>query len=748
MRLLALSCLLSLSIPAHGATLKSGPLVIVTDDVGRVARLTLDGTDLTHRPAVAYSGFAVADCAGERAEAQYVPVPCDVRETPTVIEVEGAVADVRLRARIAQAPGGFFLSGDLQDERDQDRAISLRFSLPVNAVGWLWSRDLNHALEITPKQTLTNALPCPVGLGSFDISPVNAIASEDRTLAFATRMDRPAISRTEYDAGSGLFSIAFDFALTDIARKFPRRAPFQFYVLAADNAWGLRAALAQYYRTCPELFVRRSPLAGGWFAWGDILSLDPPLCDFGLRFHEAPQSQEAHEHNLALGILSFPYIEPGMFQLHFGDFDHRPTRDEIMQRLNQYAAEAQDADAMAKLTGRQQYERNMSLAVLRSGVRDPNGDIVIGAVGQYNWVPGSHWGAQFPLILEPDIEDGAAHQYLRQAAQNVPRRDWGEGRYLDSYSAHVKRITYAPEHLAELSVPPTFDKQTKQPCQMMALAMFEYVKRLHAMLDEHKKLILVNAYGHNAPFPFHLFDVLGKEHWITPSGRLLSKYRAMAYRRPVTDLPSYEPVDRSFLRECLVYDVFPGGYGRPNWHQEEMRPYYREVIPLLRLLDRLGWEPIPWAKATRREVFVERYGPSLSLDASPLCFVVHNPFGPKVARIAIDARRLGIAENAWCRELLDDRPLSWSREGHALKLSLGIGVRDTALVAVGARDQMSALCRLLADDRLSDVRFCLREWALREKADHPLAKMKWGRSPRELRALADAVPADDHPLNV
>jgi hypothetical protein len=741
---LAIACCVGSGAPMP---LTSGPLAIVADsDTGALREITVGGQRCGGDDGVARSGFAIADWA---AGGEFVPVPCSVSPDGDGWLFAGEAASVKLTARFAQTDAGLGpVRVHVADTSGQGRAISLRFALPIDPDGWSLSRSLDRRVSIVRGVHYDNASSCPIGSGKLDLWPVTAISRDDVTLALSVPLDEPCIYHVACDAADGCLYIAFDLALAALTQGRPREAEVSFAVHGLDNGWGLRAALEAYYRLHPHLFERRTDRGGGWFAWGDILAIGPPICDFGLAFHEGPATTEAKAHNRALGILTFPYIEPGMFQLHFGDFDHRPSREEIMERLESYAEEADAESAASQSADPYGNVKQMCRAILRSGCRDPDGELVIGAIGQYPWVAGSRWAAQFPLVLDPDIAGGAADLYLQWAASNVPSDEWGDGQYLDSYSAHVTRLDYDPSHLALAEQPLCFDPQTLAPCQLMAIPMFEYVDKLLEQLAPLGKLILVNAYGHNAPFPFHQFDVLGKEHWISPSGRLFERYRAMAYHKPVTDLPSSEAADEAFLEECLVYNVFPGGYGRGEWGQQGMRPTYRRVVPLLRLLDRLGWQPVPWARSSAIEAKVERYGP-VRETAALVCYAIYNPYAPQVIDLRISRRETGIPRRAWCVELLRDRPLSWEEDGDALTVSLGLGPRETALVAIGDAAAQRTLLRWLAEDRRADAKLCAVEWQLREGQEHPLrARLDdEGADAPALRRMAGEITEPAHPID-
>ena len=716
--------------------------LIMDGSTGAIISAKLD--DRVVSPQAGGGGFAVADYATDK---QLKPFAVALQPSEEGIAYEGVARGLRLSGGIRALPEGIDITGLVQDTSGADRAISLRFAIPVEAEGWQWSRDLRVRAPIREGLAFDNSVKIGLGSGRLDLWPLSAINSSTATLALATRIDEPAVFHCSYDPTDALFAIQLDFCLTQLAKKLPRRAPFHFTILAHDMPFGMRSALAAYYATFPDLFVKRTDKLGGWFAWGDVLHLKAPISDFGLMFHEGPTA-EGHESDARLGIPRFPYIEPGMFQLHFGDLDHEPSREEIMGRLGDYAAQADDPAQMEALADRDQWNRKMCRAILKSGIRDPEGDLVIARVGQYSWVAGSRWAAQFPLLLDPDIEHGAAATYLDYIRDNAPKPEWGEGRYLDSYSAHIRSVDYSPDALAVADFPPCFDEQLR-PCQLMAIPMFEYVEALGRLLDEHQKTILVNAYGHPAPFPFHRFDILGKEHWASASGRLFEKYRCMAYQKVVTDLPAYEAIDGAFIDEFLVYGIYPGGYGRGNWGQEQMREHYRRVVPLLRLESRLGWQPINWAATRAPEVKVERYGS----PPGPMLFAVHNPYTPKEVVLDIDLRGVGHGD-LMCLDLLRGRPLDWVSTKTSLRVRAGMAARATALIAVGDATAFTKLYGMLAQDKLEDVALCAREWELRRGARHPRAKQLAAacraRTPEQMRTalagLGALEPADD-PLN-
>ena len=423
------------------------------------------------------------------------------------------------------------------------------------------------------------------------------------------------------------------------------------------------------------------------------------------------------EHTVALAGKTFPYIEPLMYQLPMGDLDRQPTREEIERRLEMWSRPLNPRPK----AHRGDYDFTRCAATLASGLRDPDGKLCIAQIGQYNWIAGAKWAAQLPLNLDPEIPGGAGELDLTQLRKEWTDPHWGDGRYLDSFSAHTNRADYSVEHMTTADFPPTWTVDAAapagwRPCMPLAVSAFEYANALRKMHDETGRLILVNQYGHSDPCPFHIFDCLGKEHWVPGAGQLLQRYRVVSYQKVVSDLPSPEPLTPAELREFLLTGVFPGGYGDPGWGQNEMRATYRKIIPLLRLQHQLGWAPVPWARSEQRGVLIERFG---GMD-KPLALAVLNRLEPRIVEFDIDTARVGGAQDAWLREMLDDSPLDWSWDAGRLRVRVGMASGETKLLIVGNAAVHAQVAKTLLADRLRDARRCAAEYGLREKKEHPL----------------------------
>ena len=708
---------LILCFVAAAGDLRSDAVGLSWDSRGQLVRVHCGRDDVTGR-AARPGGFALRDCTRHK---EYGPLRGEFRAAGEQVGFSGSTASgtLQIAATLHAQKGWIVVRGEVHNRADDDRAVSLRFALPVDCKGWQWPRRLHKAERLSEGQRIHLGVPGRLGSGRMALRPVAAITDERHTLGLVVPIDHIGVYDFYADAREGLFAVVMDFAMTRHCPRFYRTVPFAFYILGEADGWGLRSVLSRYYSNRPDLFERHLPEAGGWFAWGDILRQTAPVTDYGLMFHEQPILAKGYAHDEAMGIRVFPYVEAGMYQMCMGDQREQPSREFALARLTEWAK----PDATGRLPSggfpTQEALQRICAAVKAWGTRDAKGGWVIGRIGQYPWITGSRWAAQFPLNLTPAIPGGPGQVRLAQAI-DLLRRPKVDGIYLDSYSAHLRVVNYDKNQLAYLAYPPAFDAKTFEPCDLVGFAKASWVDALWQKLPEQPRTLLLNLYGQPVPFPWHRFTVLGKEHWVPPTGALMQQYRAMGFRKIVTQLPSYEDQDERFLRNMLLLDVFPGGYARrPTDPPVGMRESYRLVIPLLRCLDRLGWEPVTHARRRTLGLQIERYGS----PPGPVVLAVHNPYGAGVVRLDIDAASLRLPHDAYAVAWLDDAPIEYVREGDHLSVGLGLPGDSTNLLVVGNRDAHAAWLRMLADDRLADVRRCLLEYAVRRRAvsAHPSA---------------------------
>ena len=724
------------------ATVKAGALELAWTEAGRIARV-LCGPDNVTGADVAASGFALRD-----RQKTYEPLSGQVTATAHGLEFEGrnAAGALAVSATCVAENDWLVLRGKVRNLTDADHAVSLRFALPVACKGWTWGTRLHRSDPLMAGRKIHLGKASPLGSGHVALRPVAAICDRSHTLGLVMPVDFIGLYDFSADVDKGLFSLVIDFAMTKHCPRYFKEVAFEFYVDGEADGWGLRSVLVRYYANRPEFFTRHTDAAGGWFAWGDILRQPAPICDYGLMYHEQPGSKDGYAHDKALGIRTYPYIEPIMYQMCMGDQpkDKRPTREFAIDRLKEWAKPEATGRLPSGGFPTQDALQRICQAIVESGVRDADGKITIGRIGQYNWISGTKWAAQFPLNLNPHVPNGAGQHRLDEVRTRLLTCPYLTGVYLDSYSAHLSRVNYAKAPLKYASYAPQFDAKTFQPCTLNGFSVYEWVEALWEMLPADKKELLPNLYGQPVPFPWHRLTVMGKEHWIDAAGPLMQQYRCMGYRKVVTQLPAYEDKGERFLRNLMLLDVFPGGYARRSTDPPVgMRASYRLVIPMLRQLHRLGWEPIAHARPASPGIRIERYGSA----AKPIALAVQNPYESDIVRIEIDAGALALPEDAFVVDVMDGAPVEYSRTDKTLNVAIGLKGDNTTVLVVGGRAAHAAWSRMLANDRLDDVRLCLKEYALRRKAAaHPawgvVAKLSSASPPEDMSRASSAIAGD------
>lgn len=700
------------------AATRAGALELAWEATGRITRVRCGGEDVTGA-GVALSGFALRDCAREP---DYEPLSGTVSAgTAGSVRFEGrnAAGALAVSADCVPERDWLVVRGEVQNLSNEDHAVSLRFALPVACQGWRWGDQLHRTSVLVEGATVHLGLPTALGTGRMALRPVAAMASDSHTLGLAVPVDRIGLYDFTGDVGQGLFSVVFDFVLSRRCPRFFERVPFEFYVVGEADGWGLRSVVARYYANRPELFRRHTEEAGGWFAWGDLLRQPEPVCDYGLMFHEQPESEEGYLHDKALGLRVYPYIEPFMYQMCLGDqpIERQPDRELVLTRLAEWAKPETTGRLPSGGWRTQEALRGICKSLQQHGPWDANGQSIIGAVGRWNWISGSKWAAQFPLDLTPGVPEGAGQDRLAYVRDELLTRSYLNGIYLDSMANHLGRVYYPKDTLQYLTYAPPFDGKSFEPASLIGFAAWEWVEALWEMLPGGQKELLPNLYNQRVPVPWHRLTVMGKEHWCDATGSLMQQYRTMGYRKVVTQLPAYEDRDERFLRNLLLLDVFPGGYARRATDPPlGMRDAYRVVIPLLRQLHRLGWEPVTHARAASTGAMIERYGSA----PDPICFAVYNPYEAGIVRLEIDADALALSGGAYVVDVVDGADVEYVSEGSTLTASIGLAGDATTLLLVVNKEGHSRWLRMLADDRLDDVRLCLKEHALRRPVEvHP-----------------------------
>lgn len=204
-----------------------------------------------------------------------------------------------------------------------DRAVSVSFSLPIDASGWsvfadadnfaLVPNDSNGSEQIYPGGGLHQfgKLPNPVSRDPFFV-----VADSAAAVMAAVPMEKTVWAyRIVYNAGTHSIDIAFDCALTAASERFPAMSTFSFWL-----AWKstprepYRATLHRFYELHPEIYGAEHRLRdqGAWMPFIDDLAAIPNVSDFGIKYQEGGGSVNNSKWMNQHSVDILPYIEPGL----------------------------------------------------------------------------------------------------------------------------------------------------------------------------------------------------------------------------------------------------------------------------------------------------------------------------------------------------------------------------------------------------------------------------------------------------
>ena len=155
--LLCLAALLTGGVCALDVT--AGAVSLSIDDLGRVTETRCAGDGLGGGP----GGFSIRDAAVEET---YGPVTGSATAVDGGLRFEGRNPAGTLAVTASLVPEDHWLTirGEVRNLDDADRAVSLRFDLPVDCEGWTWSKRL-HKDERLPAGRVVH-LGTRIALGS------------------------------------------------------------------------------------------------------------------------------------------------------------------------------------------------------------------------------------------------------------------------------------------------------------------------------------------------------------------------------------------------------------------------------------------------------------------------------------------------------------------------------------------------------------------------------------------------------
>jgi hypothetical protein len=460
------------------------------------------------------------------------------------------------------------------------------------------------------------------------------------------------VHRIAYNPQLRLFYLAIDFGLVPESRADGRKlseAPFRILVYRHDPAWGFRSALQRYYGFFPEFFTKRVNREGGWFVWGNMGKTAGAL-EAGLGFHWGPDSAEAVKWDNANGPLALFYIEPQTYQQTMEDFDREPTYDEALGRLHklvegdakELAAVAAQPYCVYPLSPTQGSAADRIRATAKAVEKSLNYDMAGEPrchIGQLEWMNKSKWGAIVSCNLAPGIPEGKGQLNLQgiispsvQNMENTGAHYDGIG--LDSFGGFGEhaRVNYRREHFRYGDAPLSFSALDHQPVQVAAFTTVEWLRDLAKDVHAQNRVLMANCSWAYTPgwltFAAPYLDIFGAEATEFADPEFI---RAVAYRKPCTDLP-YTPRPEWEVPRHWLHAIHPG-FGNDLAAMQQ-------CVGLLRELIAAGWEPISGVRAMPEQLRVERYG-----TGARVYLVLHNPTDqPATAQVELERTVLGAAD--------------------------------------------------------------------------------------------------------
>lgn len=611
-------------------------LGLTLGNAGSVVGVSLDGRKL--QAPLASSGLWLKPYRGDT-----VPVTGEIVAQGQRIRQRFDDQELGLRVEAEFRVDGKMIacSGAVEDTTGEDRGLDLIFGLPIGGERWRWGKSIREGI------------PLAAGPHLQEVTTFSAVSNPETGdgMALAVPADAPSDCWFGYDDQFG-YAVRYRFGLSAVAGgPLKSRAPFRFVIYRCDGAWGLRDAASRYYTAWPEAFEKRVRREGLWMFGSPRFRLPDPQ---NYAFHEGGPGgwQYDDEH----GIYTCPYIIPG--QREITRLDELPAdRGEAMEVFREYRRREvgvitgrpgvtlrDAADTKADRPGG--WGRDMAAIIDHCMLQDADGQPHIR-------IRNSTWGGNsitFPLNANSQLfEDTdqvtvakALVSHVAKMHEEIPSLD---GTYVDSLGSWGNYLNHRDEHFRYAQVPLSYDPGNGQPVIPNRFTLLEFLWQLRDDMHRRGKLLFANGVHQDRRFHFFALDILGVEG----HGWMWQK-RVMSYQKPFL-LLIYNIHDKPAEMEryyhlCTLYGVYPSFANMRVFETPEMYAPVAALndrfVPALRAITAAGWEPIPHARSSLADVWLERWGPD---TGGAVYLSVYNASEQEVTtRLTIDADSLGLTD--------------------------------------------------------------------------------------------------------
>jgi hypothetical protein len=477
------------------------------------------------------------------------------------------------------------IEGIIESTTARDRVINLVLSMPVDASGWMWWRNLNERDVISGGTAVFG----PKGLKEKHYPFAVVTNTGKRTgIGMAVSADVPCLYEISYDAFRGLSTSIRLGMSPDGSPKLKNRASFRILLFRVDPAWGFRDAARRYYDAFPQAFQRRVARDGLWLFVERSGAVPNPQ---HYAFRET--GTENWEEDDRLDVLTFTYIIPGQRELkHLKALPHDSV--EAIQVTTEHFREHGDK------------------AELRDVIE--NSSLADAAGGRIVIIRNTSWGGNsitYPLNPDPALFAGTGRKTsagitLSQVRDWLHRYPGIDGIYVDSLWLWGEYWNYRKEHFAFARSPLAYQEGVLKPAIHNSFSHQEFLKELADLLHSSGKYLFCNGIRIGREFNSYTCDILGIE-----GNTDLRHLRTIAYQKPALRLVPFAKGDREkverIFRECAALGIFPS-MDKPRAAYEEYRTLFDVYVPLIQKLSSAGWEPVTYASSTDPDVIVERFG--------------------------------------------------------------------------------------------------------------------------------------------